>query len=128
MSRSSGQSEVRLAVFKSPSKLGTHLPTHCKPGKPIQPTPDLSRREAATEIWHETPPPLGNHQLLMMLLGVIGGHPPPCDFFSWSGSNGSRGLIAAGGELLSSPCTSDFELMNVMKWREFFFEGRNFNP
>ncbi|GFW97378.1 hypothetical protein TNCV_4990551 [Trichonephila clavipes] len=29
MSRSSGQSEARSRVFKSPSKLGTHLSTHC---------------------------------------------------------------------------------------------------
>ncbi|GFX05185.1 uncharacterized protein TNCV_1958411 [Trichonephila clavipes] len=29
MSRSGGQSEARLPVLKSPSKLGTHLSTHC---------------------------------------------------------------------------------------------------
>ncbi|GFW83416.1 hypothetical protein TNCV_2545141 [Trichonephila clavipes] len=29
MSRSSGQSEARPPAFKSPSKLGTHLSTHC---------------------------------------------------------------------------------------------------
>ncbi|GFY26051.1 hypothetical protein TNCV_1918011 [Trichonephila clavipes] len=29
MSRSSGQSETRLPVFKSPSKRGTHLSTQC---------------------------------------------------------------------------------------------------
>ncbi|GFV43561.1 hypothetical protein TNCV_1690051 [Trichonephila clavipes] len=29
MSRSSGQSEARPTVFKSSSKLGTHLSTHC---------------------------------------------------------------------------------------------------
>ncbi|GFX50041.1 hypothetical protein TNCV_2375301 [Trichonephila clavipes] len=29
MSRSGGQSEARPPVFKSPSKLGTHLSTHC---------------------------------------------------------------------------------------------------
>ncbi|GFW08149.1 uncharacterized protein TNCV_2979161 [Trichonephila clavipes] len=29
MSRSGGQSEVRPPVLKSPSKLGTHLSTHC---------------------------------------------------------------------------------------------------
>ncbi|GFW37247.1 hypothetical protein TNCV_5021451 [Trichonephila clavipes] len=27
--RSGGQSEARPAVFESPCKLGTHLPTHC---------------------------------------------------------------------------------------------------
>ncbi|GFU54445.1 uncharacterized protein TNCV_2980391 [Trichonephila clavipes] len=31
MSRSGGQSEARPPVFKSPSKLGTHLSTLCKP-------------------------------------------------------------------------------------------------
>ncbi|GFV22466.1 hypothetical protein TNCV_2839221 [Trichonephila clavipes] len=30
MSRSDGQSEVRPPVFKSPSKLGTHLSTQCR--------------------------------------------------------------------------------------------------
>ncbi|GFX96101.1 hypothetical protein TNCV_2289911 [Trichonephila clavipes] len=29
MSRSGGQFEARPSVFKSPSKLGTHLSTHC---------------------------------------------------------------------------------------------------
>ncbi|GFV78580.1 hypothetical protein TNCV_1888861 [Trichonephila clavipes] len=29
MSRSGGHSEARPPVFKSPSKLGTHLSTHC---------------------------------------------------------------------------------------------------
>ncbi|GFW88757.1 uncharacterized protein TNCV_4972501 [Trichonephila clavipes] len=29
MSRSGGQSEARPPMFKSPSKLGTHLSTHC---------------------------------------------------------------------------------------------------
>ncbi|GFV96844.1 hypothetical protein TNCV_4350571 [Trichonephila clavipes] len=29
MSRSDGQSEARPSVFKSPSKLSTHLSTHC---------------------------------------------------------------------------------------------------
>ncbi|GFV96173.1 hypothetical protein TNCV_1871331 [Trichonephila clavipes] len=30
MSRSGGQSEVKPPVFKSPSKLSTHLSTYCK--------------------------------------------------------------------------------------------------
>ncbi|GFT22464.1 hypothetical protein TNCV_3274291 [Trichonephila clavipes] len=37
MSRSDGQSEAEPPVFKSPSKLGTHLSTHCSRDKRLGP-------------------------------------------------------------------------------------------
>ncbi|GFU63637.1 hypothetical protein TNCV_4588421 [Trichonephila clavipes] len=54
MCRSGGQSEARPPVFKSPSKLGTHLSTHCSrderliqpcPALGIEPTPVVWKRD-----------------------------------------------------------------------------------
>ncbi|GFX18232.1 hypothetical protein TNCV_4305341 [Trichonephila clavipes] len=49
MSRSDGQSEVRPPVFKSPSKLGTHLSTHCSKDERLsRPCP---AREKNPDLW-----------------------------------------------------------------------------
>ncbi|GFU54391.1 hypothetical protein TNCV_3365821 [Trichonephila clavipes] len=44
MPRSGGQSKARPPVFKSPSKLGTHLSTHCSMDESLS-RPCLAREE-----------------------------------------------------------------------------------
>ncbi|GFV66696.1 hypothetical protein TNCV_2595161 [Trichonephila clavipes] len=49
MSRSDGQSEARPPVFKSPSKLGTPLSTHCSRDERLsQPCPT---RKLNSDLW-----------------------------------------------------------------------------
>ncbi|GFU46601.1 hypothetical protein TNCV_1546201 [Trichonephila clavipes] len=62
MSRSDGQSEARPQCFKSPSKLGTHLSTHCsrderlsRPCPPQEKNPNLWCGSAIR--YHSTPRP-----------------------------------------------------------------------
>ncbi|GFX66241.1 uncharacterized protein TNCV_342151 [Trichonephila clavipes] len=52
MSRSGGQSEVRPPVFKSPSKLGTHLSSHCNRDERL--TRPCSAREENLDLWGES--------------------------------------------------------------------------
>ncbi|GFU59723.1 hypothetical protein TNCV_3186791 [Trichonephila clavipes] len=53
MSRSSGQSEARPPVFKSPTKLGIHLSTHCsrdeRLSRPAQDSRALLQQHSAVQ-------------------------------------------------------------------------------
>ncbi|GFV79076.1 hypothetical protein TNCV_2612621 [Trichonephila clavipes] len=57
MSRFGGLSEVRPSVFKTPSKLGTHLSTHCSRDERLsQPWP---ARTCGVEARYATTRPMG---------------------------------------------------------------------
>ncbi|GFT86826.1 hypothetical protein TNCV_4163981 [Trichonephila clavipes] len=51
ISRSGGQSEARSPVFKSPSKLGTHLSSHCTPPLPREKGYGSCRRIAGAPVF-----------------------------------------------------------------------------
>ncbi|GFX80710.1 hypothetical protein TNCV_758171 [Trichonephila clavipes] len=52
MSQSGGQSEARPPVFKSPSKLGTHLSTHCIMDERL--SQSCPAREYNPDLWCES--------------------------------------------------------------------------
>ncbi|GFY06677.1 hypothetical protein TNCV_3525331 [Trichonephila clavipes] len=61
LNRTGGQSEERPPVFKSPSKLGTHLSTHCSRDERLN-RPCLARNKTRTcgvEARYATIRPLG---------------------------------------------------------------------
>ncbi|GFX47073.1 uvrD_C_2 domain-containing protein [Trichonephila clavipes] len=66
MSQLGGQSEARPPVFKSPSKLGTHLLTHCCEGerlsRPSQPGRERDENGDIIRIWLKFPKSCGRKQ------------------------------------------------------------------